>query len=250
LSVVRRPRDGALGPFRSRSQADTAATALSDATGLRTCSQRIPAKGANGTPCALAELGRCRAPCAGRQDVDDYGHAPAAVRALIAGQDLAPFDRLAIQLEELALAERFEEAAVRRDRLADLVRAVDRAQRLAALAALPELVAARPDGNGGWEFSVVRHGRLASAGVARRGVRPMPVVDALVAAAETVIPGEGPLHGAPAEETGVVLRWLNRPGTRLVYCDTPWSEPAKAAAGWRAWVDRAVAGRETYAGLN
>jgi len=97
---------------------------------------------------------------------------------------------------------------------------------------------------------VIRYGRLASAGVARRGVRPMPVVDALVAAAETVIPGEGPLRGAPAEETGVVLRWLNRPGTRLVYCDTPWSEPAKSAAGWRAWVDRAVAGRAVYAGVN
>jgi DNA polymerase-3 subunit epsilon len=250
LSVVRRPRDGALGPFRTRMAADTAATALSDATGLRTCSQRIPAKGAKGTPCALAELGRCRAPCAGRQDVEDYGRAPAAVRDLIAGRALTPFDRLATQLEELALAERFEEAAIRRDRLADLVRAVDRSQRLAALAALPELVAARPDGTGGWEFSVVRHGRLASAGVARRGVRPMPVVDALVASAETVLPGEGPLRGAPAEETGVVLRWLNRPGTRLVYCDTPWSEPAKSAAGWRAWVDRAVAGRATYAGLN
>jgi DNA polymerase-3 subunit epsilon len=250
LSVVRRPRDGALGPFRTRMAADTAATALSDATGLRTCSQRIPAKGAKGTPCALAELGRCRAPCAGRQDVEDYGRAPAAVRDLIAGRALTPFDRLATQLEELALAERFEEAAIRRDRLADLVRAVDRSQRLAALAALPELVAARPDGTGGWEFSVVRHGRLASAGVARRGVRPMPVVDALVASAETVLPGEGPLRGAPAEETGVVLRWLNHPGTRLVYCDTPWSEPAKSAAGWRAWVDRAVAGRATYAGLN
>ncbi|MFC0432280.1 DEDD exonuclease domain-containing protein [Kutzneria buriramensis] len=250
LSVVRRPRDGALGPFRSRQGAETAATALSDATGLRTCSQRIPSTGAKGTPCALAELGRCRAPCAGRQDVEDYGHSPTAVRDLIAGRALTPFDKLAAQLEELALAERFEEAAVRRDRLADLVRAVDRSQRLAALAALPELVAARPDGSGGWEFSVVRHGRLASAGVARRGVRPMPVVDALVAAAETVLPGEGPLLGAPAEETGVVLRWLNRPGTRLVYCDTPWSEPAKSAAGWRAWVDRAVAGRATYAGLN
>ncbi|MBB5890458.1 DEDD exonuclease domain-containing protein [Kutzneria kofuensis] len=250
LSIVRRPRDGALGPFRSRQGAETAATALSDATGLRTCSMRIPTQGANATPCALAELGRCRAPCAGRQDVADYGHAPAAVRDLIAGRALTPFDKLAAQLEELALAERFEEAAIRRDRLADLVRAVDRSQRLAALAALPELVAARPDGAGGWEFSVVRHGRLASAGVARRGVRPMPVVDALVASAETVVPGEGPLRGAPAEETGVVLRWLNRPGTRLVYCDTPWSEPAKSAAGWRTWVDRAVAGRATYAGLN
>ena len=243
LSVVRRPRDGALGPFRSRMAAETAATALSDATGLRPCTQRIPARNANGTPCALAELDKCRAPCAGRQDVDSYAHAPQAVRDLVDGRDLVAFERLAAQLDELALSERFEEAALRRDRLAGLIRAVDRAHRLTSLAALPQLVAARPDQSGGWEFAVVRHGRLASAGVARRGVRPMPVVDALVAAAETVLPGEGPLRGAPAEEAGVVLRWLNRPGTRLVYCEQPWSEPARSAGSWRDWVDRAVAGR-------
>jgi DNA polymerase-3 subunit epsilon len=130
--------------------------------------------------------------------------------------------------------------------MSSLVRSLDRAQRLAGLAALPEVVAARPDGSGGWEFAVVRHGRLASAGVARRGTRPMPVVDALVASAETVIPGEGPLFGAPAEEVGVVLRWIDRPGTRLVYCERPWTSPASAAGAWREWVARAEAGRDQY----
>ncbi|GAA0630339.1 DEDD exonuclease domain-containing protein [Kutzneria viridogrisea] len=250
LSVVRRARDGALGPFRTRGAADSAAAAISDATGLRTCTQRIPAKGARGTPCALAELGRCGAPCAGRQDVASYALGAQAVQDLASGQSTAPFERLAAQLAELAATERFEEAALRRDRLANLVRAVDRGQRMAALAALPEVVAARPDEHGGWEFAVVRHGRLASAGVARRGTPPMPVVAALVAAAETVLPGEGPLRGAPAEETGVVLRWLARQGTRLVHCDQPWSVPVRSAAVWLDWVDRAVAGRGGYQGAN
>jgi DNA polymerase-3 subunit epsilon len=125
-----------------------------------------------------------------------------------------------------------------------LVRTLDRGQRLAALAAVPELIAARPDGAGGWQFAVVRHGRLASAGVARRGVRPMPVVDALAASAETVLPEPGPLRGAPAEEVGVVLRWLDRPGTRMVRCSQPWTEPAMAAASWRGWLTRADAALE------
>jgi DNA polymerase-3 subunit epsilon len=120
-----------------------------------------------------------------------------------------------------------------------LIRALDRGQRLSALAAVEELIAARPDSAGGWEFAVIRHGRLASAGVARRGVPPMPVVEALVASAETVISGEGPLRGAPAEEVGVVLRWLDRPGTRMVRCSRPWTEPAHCAARWRPWLDRA-----------
>ena len=46
------------------------------------------------------------------------------------------------------------------DALAVLVRAVRRRQRLESLAAVPELVLARPDGDGGWQLSVVRRGRL------------------------------------------------------------------------------------------
>jgi DNA polymerase-3 subunit epsilon len=124
-----------------------------------------------------------------------------------------------------------------------LIRALDRGQRLATLASIAELVAARSDHNGGWELAIVRYGRLASAGVARRGTPPMPVVDALVAAAETVSPGEGPLRGAPVEETALLWRWLTLPGTRLVRTSTPWAEPAGSAARWRDWAARASSAR-------
>jgi len=246
LSLVRVPREGAVGPFRSRRVAEAAREALQDAVPLRACSQRIPARDPRGTPCALHELGRCKAPCAGRQSTDDYAPAVDALRSLVAGRDAAPLRSAAELLETLSGTHRFEAAAAHRDRLAGLVRALDRGQRLAGLAALPELVAARPDGSGGWEFAVVRHGRLAAAGVARRGVPPMPVVDDLVAAAETVLPGAGPLRGAPPEEASVVLRWLERPGTRLVRCDRPWTSPAHAAGAWREWARRAEAGRDQY----
>ncbi|RKT53290.1 DEDD exonuclease domain-containing protein [Saccharothrix australiensis] len=246
LSLVRVPRAGAIGPFRSRRLAEAAQQALLDAVPLRACSQRIPARNPRGTPCALHELDRCRAPCAGRQSAADYAPAVDALRSLVDGADTAPLRVAADRLAELSGTQRFEDAAAHRDRLAGLVRSLDRGQRLAGLAALPELVAARPDGSGGWEFAVVRHGRLASAGVARRGVPPMPVVDALVASAETVLPGPGPLHGAPPEEASVILRWLDRPGTRLVRCDRPWTSPAHAAGSWRAWVERAEAGRDQY----
>jgi DNA polymerase III subunit epsilon len=245
---VRRPRDGALGPFRSRRAAEAGVQALLDAVPLRSCTLRIPARDPRLAPCALAEMGRCAAPCAGRQSPEEYRPAVVTVRELVAGHGTTPLTRLAAQLDELAEAHRFEEAAVRRDRLAGLVRVLARGQRLAALAAIPELVAARPDGRGGWELAVVRYGRLASAGVAARGVPPMPVVDALVASAETVLPGQGPLRGAPPEETGVVLRWLTRPGTRLVRCARPWAEPAAAAASWHDWVDRAAASATASAG--
>ncbi|WP_158888340.1 DEDD exonuclease domain-containing protein [Amycolatopsis anabasis] len=240
LSVVRLPRDGALGPFRTQQAARLAADTLSGAAGLRTCTQRISAHAPSGKPCALAELGRCGAPCAGRQSVGEYAPGVAAVTELIGGRDNRPLRSALRQLDELAEAQHFEQAARRRDELAALVRSVDRAHRLAALASIAELVAAAPDGSGGWEFAVLRYGRLASAGVARRGVPPMPVVDALVASAETVLPGPGPLHGAPAEEVGVLLRWLTKPGVRLVRTTRPWAEPARGASGWRSWLDLAA----------
>jgi DNA polymerase-3 subunit epsilon len=245
LSLVRVPRDGALGPFRSRGLAEDAMVALQDATGIRPCTVRIPAQRAAAQPCALAELQRCAAPCAGRQSVVEYLPSVAAFGTLVAGHRLDPLRTLERRLREHSAAQRFEQARFDRDRLSVLVRALDRGQRLAALAAVAELIAARPDGKGGWEFAVVRHGRLASAGVAPRGVPPMPVVEMLAASAETVLPGDGPLRGAPAEEVGIVLRWLDRPGTRMVRCSQPWTEPAMAAASWRGWLTRADAARST-----
>ena len=63
-----------------------------------------------------------------------------------------------------------------RSRLAALLRATVRMQRLAALTGIAELVAARPAAGGGWELAVVRHGRLAGAGVSPPGVHPRPTL--------------------------------------------------------------------------
>ncbi|MFR9729180.1 DEDD exonuclease domain-containing protein [Saccharopolyspora sp. MS10] len=248
LSIVRTARDGALGPFRSRRAASEAVEALQAGGSLRRCTERIPERDPRGRPCALHELGRCAAPCAGLQSAADYAPEVISVREVISG---APggdglLRRLRADLGRLAAEERFEDAAAGRDRLAELVRALDRGQRWAALAEVPELVAARPDGAGGWQLAVVRHGRLAAAGRARRGVPPMPVVDVLQAAAETVLPQPGPLRGAPADEVQVVHRWLTTGGTRLVRCAEPWAEPAGSAGSWSAWLDRAHRARTPY----
>ncbi|MBP2473788.1 DNA polymerase-3 subunit epsilon [Crossiella equi] len=250
LSVVAKPRAGALGPFQSKSAADLAVAAIHEAIPLRQCTQRIPARGAQGRPCVLAEMQRCAAPCAGRQSTQDYAPAVTRLRALVEGRDDSPVHDLLAQLTDYATTERFEQAGLHRDRVLGLVKALDRGQRLTSLAAIPELIAARPDGTGGWWFAVVRHGRLASAGGAPRGVAPMPVVELLVKSAETVVPGEGPLRGASPEETRVVLRWLEQPGTRLVRTTDNWHSPARSAARWRSWLTRAESARQGYAGAD
>lgn len=236
LSVVSTPRDGALGPFSSRRAAGAAVEGLLDAVPLRSCTPRIPLRPV-ATPCVLHEMGRCAAPCAGLQTVAEYAPAVDALADLVDGRDDSPLRRLADAVDALGGQQRYEDAARRRDRLAALILALDRTQRLAALARVEELVGARPDGRGGWEVAVLRHGRLAAAGVAPRGVPPMPVIDALRLGAQTILTGPGPLLGAPHEEVRLLHRWLATGGTRLVHGE--WAEPARGAPSWAAWAERA-----------
>jgi len=54
-----------------------------------------------------------------------------------------------------------------------------------------------------------------------------------------VLAGEGPLRGAPAEEVWLLHRWLSTGGTRLVHSEPSWAEPARSAAAWTGWAERA-----------
>jgi DNA polymerase-3 subunit epsilon len=239
LSIVRDVHDdGAayLGPLRSRRQAETIRDAIHDAVPLRQCSDRLSLRRVVRAACALAGIGRCGAPCEGGESPAEYERLVDLVRTAWAGDVRPLVDPLRHKLAALSEAERFERAAVVRDRIATVVRACARMQRLVALTSISELVAARPDGDGGWEIAVVRHGRLASAEVAKRGTPPWPAIDALVATADAVEPGPGPLRDVLAEEAECVLRWLEAPGTRLVLTSQPWALPAFGAGGLRAFL--------------
>jgi DNA polymerase III subunit epsilon len=217
LSVVRRVRPGAgvfLGPFPDRRAADAAAAAVHEALPLRQCTTRLSPR----TPtsaCALAGMGRCGAPCTGAQSVDEYAGIASVFRAAVASDPRALVAPLLTRVERLAAEERFEDAAVLRDRVAVLVRAVRRRQRLESLAAVEELVLARPDGAGGWQLSVVRRGRLVAAGCAPRGTSVRGTLESLRATAETLT-GPDDEAAASVDETELVLRWMEKPGTRLV----------------------------------
>ena len=239
LSLVRQVReDGSayLGPFGSRRIAEAAMTAVHEAVPIRQCTQRLSASPSS-SACILADMGRCGAPCTGKESAADYAVHVQQVRQAFTGDPGPLVHRLLERITALAGHERYEEAAVRRDRLATLVRSLVRSQRMASLAAVPQLVAARRREVGGWELHVVRHGRLAGAEVSPPGADPRPYVDALVATAETVQPAPQPLPAATAEETECVLRWLETPGTRLVRVDGVWTLPWPSAAAYTAIAD-------------
>jgi DNA polymerase-3 subunit epsilon len=62
----------------------------------------------------------------------------------------------------------------------------------------------------------------------------VPFVEALLATAETVLPGPGPLPAATAEEVACILRWLDSDGVRLVR--GTWASPARGAGRLRSWL--------------
>jgi DNA polymerase-3 subunit epsilon len=128
LKVVREPSGEAafLGPFPNSRHAALAKEALEDAYPIRRCTRVMRATTRFAT-CALADMGRCVAPCDGRATRERYGE---LVRELISS--LSNPDGLLEALERrmglLAAEERYEEAALARDRLRALAEGLARSR--------------------------------------------------------------------------------------------------------------------------
>jgi DNA polymerase-3 subunit epsilon len=250
LSIVRQVRDdGAqyIGPFRSRSTAQAAVDAVHEVVPLRQCTQRLSG---HESACALADMGRCGAPCTGAQSEDDYAVVASRCADIFVGNARPEAERLRARLEELASQERFEDAARVRDRFLQLVRGAARAQRLAPLVAAPEIVAARRHELGGWELVTIRHGRFAGTVVSPHGADPMVHVRTMQATAEVVTAPAPGTAAALTEETEVLLRWLEAPGVRIVELDGSWTCPVGGAGAVRHELEPTVASAHEAIGFD
>lgn len=243
LSIVRTLRqDGAhyAGPFRSRGAAEDAVNALQEVVPLRQCTPRLSARARRTQACVLLEMGRCGGPCIGGQSVQDYAEVAEQAAEVLSGNCGQVVAALHSRLDALAAQERYEEAAMLRDRMLALVRAAARSQRLRPVTESQEIIAARRVDGGGWEVVCVRRGRFAGTTVTPPGADPLPYIEALRATAEVVAEesGSGQDGGAGAaawtEETELVLRWLEQPGTRIVDLNGTWTCPVGGAGASRA----------------
>jgi DNA polymerase-3 subunit epsilon len=235
LSIVRTARsDGAdyVGPFPRRAEALEAIAAVHEVVPIRQCTTRLSRKG-TATACILEQMGRCGAPCAGRQSIEEYARVAHDARAALVGDGGEVLRRLRARVDDLARAQRYEEAASVRDRSVALVGAAARAQRLQPVCASPQIVAARRHAEGGWEVVCVRFGRLAGVCRTAPGQDPLPEIEAMRRSAE-VVAGPGTVGGAAlARESELVLDWLEGPGVRLVDLDGQWTCPVGGAASRR-----------------
>ncbi len=231
LKVVRtaRPDDGSayLGPFGTAARARLAKEALEEVFPVRRCTTAMRAE-TRFAPCALADIGRCPAPCDGRIDPERYGE---LVRRLVSS--LSSPDGLLGALEgrmaALADQERFEEAGLHRDRLRALADALWRARIDAWLIGAGRLELREPDGTA----FALDHGALWVGPEPDEAPRRLRI----------------PCDRDRADELAAVRSWLTSHDVRVEACDRPLAEPidggralARVLAATRA-VDRSTDGR-------
>lgn len=205
IKVVREPKgSGAfLGPFSSSRLARLAKDALEDAFPIRRCTTPMRAS-TRFAPCALADMGRCSAPCDGRTDPERYGELVGALLSSLSAPG-GLLEALEARMRQLAAAERFEEAGLARDRLRALAEALARSRSDAWL--LPGAFSFR-EGTG----RVIRVHRGSLEGL------------------EDTDPASLPYAQDRADELGAVRSWLARRPPILLDADPPLAEPVAGGA--------------------
>jgi DNA polymerase-3 subunit epsilon len=199
IKVVRTP-DGEgtfLGPFAGAARARMAKEALEDAFAVRRCTRTMGAS-TRFSPCMLADLGRCAAPCDGRVTPERYEE---LVRGLILSLSSPGglLEALEARMDRLAEQERFEEAALVRDRLHAVAEAIARGRAERWLLGAGRLVVRGEDG-------VVLELRGGTLG----GARPVT---------------SSPCPPERVEEIGAVRTWMARHRPGLIDADRPLAEP-------------------------
>jgi DNA polymerase-3 subunit epsilon len=159
LVVTREARaDGCryLGPFRSTGAAQAVRDAIESAVPLRRCTRRLGRTAAlDGEPCVPAQLGVACCPCSGHTGEADYARVVDTVLQGLVAEPRVLLDPLERRMHRLAGCERFEEAALARDRLRALTGALARQRAADTVRAVERLVVTA----GSVTFEL-RHGRL------------------------------------------------------------------------------------------
>ena len=210
LKVVHaaKPDDGRLylGPFGSAARARLAKEALEETAPIRRCTASMGAS-TRFAPCALADMGRCLAPCDGRTDPERYGELVRWLASSLASSPGELLEALERRMTHLAEAERYEEACSVRDRLRALAEGLRRSRVDAWLVDAGQLELRAGDG----EPLTFDRGALRTPGAAGE---PLGV----------------PCPRERADELAAVRSWVARHSPRVTACDRAPSEPVDGGA--------------------
>ena len=208
LSIVRTPGDSpmVLGPFRNRRSAEAVMHGLWDASRIRRCTGL-------GKGCGFAQLGQAVCPCDGSMSVAQYAH---IVDELIGGiENLAHLvERTRSRMQRLVELQRFEDAALVRDRWESLTRAIhaNRTWRAFHDAGRMEVV-----GRGGVTL-LISHGHMDHAWQTG-STRPLTL--AMVTEPSTIPPSM-----VAIDEAMLLWNWISKSGSGIVSVEGVLAVPA------------------------
>jgi len=226
LSIIRKGNtsekgDRIIGPFHGQQQAELAIAAVYDVLPIRQCKEKIT-KATSMTPCVLAEINRCVAPCVDGSSNEDYLELIDELDTLMTQNHAELVNNLTSKMESLAQSERFEDAQIIRDRLNAFRLGSHRAAAVRSLRVIPEMVAVSNTPTGGWQINVIKRGRLAAS------VHALPGQDAQALAKAALVTSAADIDQETlVGETEALLRWLGDGHTRIVEISPgcTWSMP-------------------------
>lgn len=227
---------GWFGPFNGLVDAEQAIDAIHEVLPIRQCKPKISNRSISlASPCALLDMGKCGAPCIGLQSSDSYFTLTTTAIQYLTTDARPVIATHQKRMNELALAERFEEAAEVRNRLSSFIRGTARAQRISALTRVPQIVTALKftDSNK-WEFLVIRYGRLVGSALSVTGISLAQTIESLTLSSEVVTPADSVLPASTYEEVELLLNYLDTPGLRLVEVIGEWKLPIFGSANARS----------------
>jgi DNA polymerase III subunit epsilon len=224
LSIVKNPAAHGvhLGPLPSRAMATLVVEALHTAVPLRRCTQRL---GRNYTApldapvCSAAQLGVAHCPCSGTADPADYAAAVEHVERAMNGEPSFVVDQLRLRMTRLAAQQRFEEAAMTRDRLSALLGAIRRTMLIQALGAAGD--AEIELGDITW---IVRNGQLADVQTRTTLTAALPVT------ALGSVECDRPVSREHVDEALCLAKFFDKHNEHLnVTCSGEWGFPVIAS---------------------
>ena len=163
LELCRRmEKDGAkyFGPYIGANAVRQVIEAVRNVFPIRSCRQALPAKNPK-RPCMNHDIGRCLAPCAGLCTEEAYREMMEGVLSFLSGDYAVVIRRLKKDMEEAAVAMRYEKAAQIRDRIRDVEGLMERQIALRTDRSEQDLIAVAQDGLDAMiQILYVRGGRM------------------------------------------------------------------------------------------
>lgn len=222
LSIANKPAKASLhlGPLPSRRMAALVVEAVQTAIPLRRCTQRLSRnhRPAPDAPiCSAAQLGVARCPCSGTADPVEYAALVVDAARVFAGDPEVVTTRLRRRMTTLAAAQRFEEAAMTRDRLSALLGAIRRTELMHRLVEAAHAEVTMDDTT--W---IIESGRLLDTRSAGRLTASISV-----SPGDPIEPGQ-PAPTEAADELLVLARHFDRHAELLrVESTGPWRFPVE-----------------------